>query len=80
MTVKASDIKVVIEADDTALKDEIAKLIEANVVAMAEYSVLKGQAPRPGLLPPLQHTYIKDGRTVVEVDAIYVVGEGYVYI
>jgi hypothetical protein len=80
MTIKASDIKVVIEADDTEFKDEIAKLIESDVVAMVEYSALKGQAPKPGLLPPLQHTYIKDGHIVVEMDAIYVVGEGYVYI
>jgi len=88
MTVKASDITVTIQADDTAfkeeivaiLKGEIAKLLKADIGARVEYSILKGQTPKPGMLPPLSHTYAKDGRTVVEVDAIYVVGQGYVYI
>ena len=80
MTIKASDIKAVIEADDTAVKEEITKLLEADMGARLEYSTLYWQVPKPGHLPPISRTYVKDGRIVAEVDAIYVVGEGYVYI
>lgn len=80
MTVKAADILVTVEADDTAVREEIAKLLESDIGARLEYSTLYGQSPRPGALPPIGHTYTRNGRTVVEVDAIYVVGEGYVYI
>lgn len=82
MTVKASDIKITITAEDTA-KEEIDKLLESGIIARTASTVgkvLHGGTLRPGMPPPLHHTYVKNGRVVVEVDAIYVAGEGYVYI